>query len=244
VVLPKASRTQADQPAGKGHFNDTDTPDSRIKQDIDGPPRNETDLMSNEGQQATPPENFGHTIAAGTSVLNSGQLRNESISSDSKTPISEAKPSESPQLIPDPAPGFSASPSARVMERIGQSEMHVGLSSSRFGNIEFHTSVSQDRVGTTIATSHVELHAALAAEIPFLEKAMLQHQLTLGRIQLDFRSGNSEADSSGRNHQQRSRQDATPSFPNSTLETPQLNARVSIGQEPPLLHPLSLNVHA
>jgi flagellar hook-length control protein FliK len=79
--------------------------------------------------------------------------------------------------------------SARVLERMGQSEIRVGLSTANFGNLELLTSVNQNRVAATLATSHSELRAALAAEMPSLEHGMAQHQLTLDSFHLDTRSG-------------------------------------------------------
>ncbi len=79
--------------------------------------------------------------------------------------------------------------SARVLERMGQSEIRVGLNTANFGNLELHTSVNQDRVAATLATSHSELRAALAAEMPSLEHAMAQQHLTLDSFHLDTRSG-------------------------------------------------------
>ena len=79
--------------------------------------------------------------------------------------------------------------SARVLERMGQSEIRVGLNTANFGNLELHTTVNQDRVAATLATSHSELRAALAAEMPSLERAMAQQQLTLDSFHLDTHAG-------------------------------------------------------
>ncbi len=75
--------------------------------------------------------------------------------------------------------------SARVLDRMGQVEMRLGLNSNKFGSIELHTSVNQDRVGANIATSHIELRAAMMAEMPSLERAIAQHQLTLDNLNMD-----------------------------------------------------------
>lgn len=79
--------------------------------------------------------------------------------------------------------------SARVLDRMGQSEIRVGLNTADFGNLELHTRVNQDRVAATLATSHSELRAALIAEMPSLEHAMAQHRLTLDSFHLDTHSG-------------------------------------------------------
>ena len=79
-------------------------------------------------------------------------------------------------------------PSAHLLQRMGQSEMRLGLNSTRYGSIELHTSVSQDLVGASIATGHAELRAAMIAEMPSLEQAMAQHQLKLDNFYLGPRS--------------------------------------------------------
>lgn len=86
--------------------------------------------------------------------------------------------------------------SAQVLERMGKSEIRLGLNSSSFGSIELHASVNQDRVGAAIATSHAELRTAMMAEMPSLEHAIAQHQMRLDSLQLDSRSGSQTGDSS------------------------------------------------
>jgi len=94
-----------------------------------------------------------------------------------------------------PSPAENAEPaslltqSARVLERMGQAEMRLGLNSKSFGSIELHTIVNQDRVGASIATSHTELRAAMMAEMPSLERAIAQHQLRLDSVNVDSGPG-------------------------------------------------------
>ena len=101
--------------------------------------------------------------------------------------------------------------SAQVLERMGKSEIRLGLNSSNFGNIELHTSVNQDRVGASIATSHAELRSAMIAEMPSLEHAIAQHQLRLDSFQFDSRSGSQAGDSSASNGNQSGSRSGTQS---------------------------------
>jgi len=89
----------------------------------------------------------------------------------------------------DSAPTPIVVQSARVLERMGQAEMRVGMNTADFGNLELRASVSQDRVGASIATAHAELRAALMAEMPSLERSMEQHQLRLDLLDLGAHSG-------------------------------------------------------
>lgn len=105
---------------------------------------------------------------------------------DAKAQTTSPLPNYGAEEVPAAA---SVLQTARVLDRMGTSEIRVGLNTVNFGNLELHTSVNQDRVAATLATSHSELRAALAAEMPTLEHAMAQHQLTLDSFHLDTHSG-------------------------------------------------------
>lgn len=112
----------------------------------------------------------------------------------------EAKLPVASQSTSPAAENFPVSPAiiqnARVLERIGQSEMRLGLNSGNFGSIEVHTSVNQDHVGASIVASHAELRAALVADMPSLEHAIAQHHLTLDSLNVGSRT-DTQAGSSG-----------------------------------------------
>ena len=78
---------------------------------------------------------------------------------------------------------------ARLLERMGQTEMRVGVDTASFGNVELHATVNLDQVGARIATSHPELDAAMMAEMPSLQRAMEQHHLRLDSLDLNARAG-------------------------------------------------------
>jgi flagellar hook-length control protein FliK len=92
-----------------------------------------------------------------------------------------------------PQPADRAAPvlvqSARILERMGQTEMRVGVNTADFGNLELRASVSQNQVGASIATAHGELRAAMLAEMPSLERSMEHHQLRLEHLDLGAHNG-------------------------------------------------------
>lgn len=97
-----------------------------------------------------------------------------------------------PDVIAQPSEALPPTPavySARVMERAGQSEMHVGVNSSDFGPIEVHAMVSHDRVGASISSGHPDLRTAIQMEMPSLNRAMESHQLRLEHFDVNARSG-------------------------------------------------------
>ena len=111
--------------------------------------------------------------------------------------VTEGEPASPPQTAHAPQDGNSLPTpitvqSARVLERMGQTEMRVGVNTAGFGSVELHASVNQDRVGAVVATNHLELRAAMMAEMPSLQKAMEQHHLRLDSMALNARAGSQD----------------------------------------------------
>ena len=133
--------------------------------------------------------------------------------------------------------------SAHVLERMGQSDMRVGLNSSNFGSIELHASVNQDRVGASIATSHTELRAAMLAEMPSLERAIAQHQLRLDSLNVNSGPGGQNSGAFGGNPS--GSQSGTQSAAGiSELSDDSAAQEISLPQAWTALHSSGLNVHA
>lgn len=58
---------------------------------------------------------------------------------------------------------------ARVIQTMGETEMHVGMHSADFGDISIRTSVSQQQMVAQIAVDHGDLAGALSRHIPAAE---------------------------------------------------------------------------
>ena len=99
------------------------------------------------------------------------------------------QPAGASQPADIPAPLPSMVPTAHVLERMGHSEMRVDVNTADFGTIQLHTSVSQDRVGASINTTHLDLRTAMMAEAPSLQQALEQHHLRLGQLDLGTQAG-------------------------------------------------------
>jgi hypothetical protein len=69
--------------------------------------------------------------------------------------------------------------SNRLVDRDGQSEMHVGWSQPGWGRIEVHTVLRDNQVGVTIASERSDLRALAAAEMPGLHNHLQRQQLEL-----------------------------------------------------------------
>jgi flagellar hook-length control protein FliK len=135
------------------------------------------------------PRRQGEARRAASAVLAeaAGAATKTANNKDVKPQIAFEPAASSAAQTPQAAPAVIQS--ARVLERMGQSEIRVGLNSDGFGSIELHARVSQDQVGASIATSHTELRAAMMAEMPSLKQAIAQHQLRLDGFNLDARTG-------------------------------------------------------
>jgi hypothetical protein len=83
----------------------------------------------------------------------------------------------------DQDPGQAAVPAgvpvARLVEKLGQAEMHIGFRTLSFGSVEVHTTVRDAGVGVAIGSEKGDLRSALAPEIPALEASFRQHELRL-----------------------------------------------------------------
>lgn len=116
---------------------------------------------------------------------------------DAQLPAQESNPATPPMVVQ----------SARLVNGAGAGEMRVGVNSAAFGSIELQTHVNQDHVSASISTGHGELHAAMVAEMPSLERAMGQHHLQLDQMDLNARSGAQQQSSGEGGH---ARQQAEP----------------------------------
>jgi hypothetical protein len=128
---------------------------------------------------------------ASPAVLGSTQSTNGKANA-ATNPLHNDSPSPQPDSPTLPAPTLQA---GRILERMGQSEMHVGVKTVDFGTIEVHTSLSQDRVGASLSTSHADLRSAMEAELPSLQQAISRHHLQLDAFDVAPHAGGQGGDS-------------------------------------------------
>jgi hypothetical protein len=58
---------------------------------------------------------------------------------------------------------------AKLMQTLGESEMHVGMRSSEFGDISIRTSINQQQMVTRISLDHSDLSQAISAHVSTLQ---------------------------------------------------------------------------
>lgn len=82
----------------------------------------------------------------------------------------------SPTLVPGPVQ------MAQMVNRVGQSEMRVGMNTSAFGNVEVRTVVHASDVGLTIGSEKGDLRGMLANEMPAIANTLQQQNLRLNNV--------------------------------------------------------------
>jgi hypothetical protein len=84
-----------------------------------------------------------------------------------------AAPADSPAL-PLPSEKIQV---VRLVDRLGQAEMHLGMRTETFGSVQVHTVIRDSQVGLTIGSERGDLKTYLAAEVSGLESNLRQHDL-------------------------------------------------------------------
>jgi hypothetical protein len=106
-------------------------------------------------------------------------------SSHDAVPAKSAAPLPRNETTPAVIPDIQG---ARLVNRSGQEEMHIGLRTPAFGNVEVHTVVRQSEIGVSVGSEKGDLHNFLSAEVPSLQANLREQDLTFNNIRF-FGSG-------------------------------------------------------
>jgi hypothetical protein len=85
--------------------------------------------------------------------------------------------------------------SAKLTDRGGQSELHVGFQAGEFGNVDIRTSILRNQVTAEISVERGDLHNMLAVDLPHLKEKLASHSVAEANIVLNNQSGGSSSDS-------------------------------------------------
>ena len=83
--------------------------------------------------------------------------------------------------------------SARLVERVGQSELRVGIQAGEFGNVDIRTSMVRNQFTAQISVERGELGKVLAAELPSLQNKLSEQRLPVANITLQNQSSGGSA---------------------------------------------------
>lgn len=113
----------------------------------------------------------------------------------SNLPGSKAADVDRPEQLATQASPISPVQSAKLVERVGQSELHVGFQAGELGGVDIRTSMVRNQVTAEISVEHGELRNLLAVELPHLEKKLAEHQATTTNLVLNDQVGGGSAGS-------------------------------------------------
>ncbi len=83
--------------------------------------------------------------------------------------------------------------SARLVERVGQSELRVGIQAGEFGNVDIRTSMVRNQFTAQISVERGELGKVLASELPSLQNKLSEQRLPGANIILQNHSSGGSA---------------------------------------------------
>jgi len=162
---------------------------------------------------------------------------------ESPVAASPAADSASPAASGPPVQPASTVEVARLVTGVAQSEMHIGLRTQAFGNVEVHTVVRDSQVGVSVGSERGDLRSLFAPEVSGLQNTFRQQDLRFDSIRfLENSAGTTAGFSGGSNSQARSsnQQHSSPAGLFSIHGPPEDSVELDVGAE----IRAKLNVHA
>jgi hypothetical protein len=149
-------------------------------------------------------------------------------------PVADTSPKPSPPPataagnLATPLPAAAENPAvaaagpvqaAQLVNRIGQSEMRIGMNTSAFGSVEVRTVIHASDVGLVIGSEKGDLRGLLANEMPAITNTLQQQNLRLSSVNFMPGFASSNHSSGGGDSQQRSFTPAPASSSSVSSET-------------------------
>jgi len=140
-------------------------------------------VFSVSGTQTSPATGNGKAVTAGVpqdpSDPNAGQLDHTS------TGVAQSQQGESAATYPT-----SSVHSAKLVERVGEAELRLGIRAGEFGSVDVRTSMIRNQFTAEISTERGELSRAMAAELPSLQNRLSEQRVPVANITLQNQTGN------------------------------------------------------
>jgi flagellar hook-length control protein FliK len=80
--------------------------------------------------------------------------------------------------------------SAKLIERVGEAELRLGIRAGEFGSVDVRTSMIRNQFTAEISTERGELGRAMAAELPSLQNRLSEQRVPVANITLQNQTGN------------------------------------------------------
>jgi flagellar hook-length control protein FliK len=140
-------------------------------------------VFSVSGTQTSPATGDGKTATAGVpqegSDPKAGQLDQTS------TGVAQSQQGETAGSYPT-----SLVHSAKLVERVGEAELRLGIRAGEFGSVDVRTSMIRNQFTAEISTERGELGRAMAAELPSLQSRLAEQRVPVANITLQNQTGN------------------------------------------------------
>lgn len=135
--------------------------------------------------------------------LGTGPAASSAAKTDTAT--TPAAPDSQNPTSPGETPAAAVGPvqMAQMVSRAAQSEMHIGLTTSAFGNVEVHTQIRANDVGLVIGSERGDLRSLMANELPGLTNRLQEQSLRLSPVNFHESSAFSGGSQSGGDSQRR-----------------------------------------
>jgi len=121
--------------------------------------------------------------------------------------------------------------SAQLSGNNTHSEMHIAMQTDKLGAVELHAQVTGEQVGAAITVEKKEAHAALAVELPALQQALSEKNLSVAHVVLLQGALHSTADGAGDSTPQQQRSQPGMTYGQQQEEAP-LPPIFAAAQEP------------
>lgn len=205
-------------PTTAGHEKDSDSKGDSSQSSKDGASLGGTSF-ADHASVATPGSNpdatFGSVMSTHIAATG-GQVQPTTTSATPKASELPATHTQAPTeaAVPQAEQVVSVAPSgiqaAKLVERMGQSELRVGIHAGEFGNVDIRTSMSHSNFTAQISVERGELGRVLAAELPSLHSRLSDQRLPVAEITVLNQSGNGSGNA---HHGQSQNQAAAPYSP-------------------------------
>ena len=146
------------------------------------------DLQTTYTSAKSPESSASFSGILSQSSLNSADGKNTTPGMNGKEPQLGQPDPKSPVDMYAPTPegtaGHSTSifHSAKLVERLGETELRLGIRAGEFGSVDVRTSMVRNQFTAEISSNRGELGRALAAELPSLQNRLTEQRVSVANI--------------------------------------------------------------
>jgi flagellar hook-length control protein FliK len=228
---PDSSRVNAAQArvkletAGTGGKSADDSASTKIQSRQEGSARNDDSLAADQSNvlaSAKASETSSFSALAGSqlfSVASDGKSGNATLSPAAADPQTSQLEHESTGVTSDQtrpeiqaAYPASAISSAKLVERIGEAELRLGMRAGEFGNVDIRTSMVRNQFSAEISVERGELGRVMAAELPGLQTRLTDQRVPVANITIQNHSSENQTGGQSAAPEQQKPRDGQPEY--------------------------------